>query len=111
MKVLFTYNYGPEKMKAIEELGYELIYVDEHVVSNTEGITDIDVLVCYNPFESLDISKLKQLKWIQVSSIGIDQVPKEKVKKHGILVTNNRSGYSIPMGEWIVMKTMLTLLV
>lgn len=104
MKVLFTYNYGPEKMNAIKELGYELIYVDEHVVSNTEDISDIDALVCYNPFEKLDISKLKQLKWIQLSSIGIDQVPKNKVKEQGILVTNNRSGYSIPMGEWIVMK-------
>lgn len=109
MKVLFTYNYGPEKMKAIEELGYELLYVDEHVVSNTEDISDIDALVCYNPFEKLDIYKLKQLKWIQLSSIGIDQVPKDKVKEHNILVTNNRSGYSIPMGEWIVMK-MLELL-
>ncbi|MDF2590662.1 MAG: dihydrofolate reductase [Clostridia bacterium] len=104
MKALFTYNYGTEKMNAIKELGYELIYVDEHVVSNTGDISDIDVLVCYNPFEKLDISKLKQLKWIQLSSIGIDQVPKDKVKEHDILVTNNRSGYSIPMGEWIVMK-------
>ncbi|MDF2521507.1 MAG: dihydrofolate reductase, partial [Clostridia bacterium] len=60
--------------------------------------------VCYNPFERLDISKLKRLKWIQLSSIGIDQVPKAKVLEHGITVTNNRSGYSIPMGEWIVMK-------
>lgn len=104
MKVLFTYNYGQEKMNAIKELGYDLIYVDESEVSNSEDISDIDALVCYHPFETLDISQLKQLKWIQLSSIGIDQVPKVKVKEHGILVTNNRSGYSIPMGEWIVMK-------
>ena len=104
MKVLFTYNYGPEKMNAIKELGYELLYINENQVSNSEETSDIDALVCYNPFEKLDISVLKQLKWIQLSSIGIDQVPKNKVKEHGILVTNNRSGYSIPMGEWIVMK-------
>lgn len=104
MKVLFTYNYGPKKMNAIKELGYDLLYVDESKVSNSEDISDIDALICYNPFEKLDISKLKQLKWIQLSSIGIDQVPRNKVKDLGILVTNNRSGYSIPMGEWIVMK-------
>ena len=106
MKVLFTYHYGLEKMNAIAELGYDLLYVDESEVSNTEDISDIDALVCYNPFEKLDISKLKQLKWIQLSSIGIDQVPRNKVKESGILVTNNKSGYSIPMGEWIVMKTL-----
>lgn len=104
MKVLFTYNYGPEKMKAVTDLGYELVYVNENEISITDEISDADVLVCYNPFERLDISKLKQLRWIQLSSIGIDQLPKQKVKEQSILVTNNRSGYSIPMGEWIVMK-------
>lgn len=104
MKVLFTYDYGQEKMKAIEELGYNLVYRDERTISNTPDIEDIDVLVCYNPFDMLDVSKLTNLKWIQVSSIGIDQVPKEKVLSQGIVVTNNKSGYSIPMGEWILMN-------
>lgn len=104
MKVLFTYHYGQEKMKAVEALGYDLHYINENEISNVDSIRDIDVLVCYNPFERLDISKLELLKWIQLSSIGIDQLPKQKVKEQNITVTNNRSGYSIPMGEWIVMK-------
>lgn len=104
MKALFTYNYGQEKMDAITKLGYEITYVKENEISNTEEISDAEVLVCYNPFERLDISKLKKLKWIQLSSIGIDQLPKDKAMEQGIIVTNNKGGYSIPMGEWIVMK-------
>lgn len=104
MKVLFTYNYGEERMKAISDLGYELVYIRENEVSFTNETADAEIVVCYDPFERLDISKLKQLKWIQLSSIGIDQLPKQKVKEQGIIVTNNRSGYSIPMGEWIVMS-------
>lgn len=104
MKVLFTYNYGEEKMRAVSELGYELICVKENDISYTNEISDIDALVCYDPFTDLDISKLKQLKWIQLSSIGIDQIPKDKIKAQRITVTNNKSGYSIPMGEWIVMS-------
>jgi len=104
MKVLFTYNYGQEKMKSVSELGYELIYMNEKEISNSNEISNIDALICYNPFGKLNISLLKQLKWIQLSSIGIDQVPKQKVIEQNIIVTNNRSGYSIPMGEWIVMK-------
>ena len=109
MKVLFTYHYGEEKMKFIEDMGYELLVVNENEISNTDEISDIDILVCYNPFEKLDISLLRRLKWIQLSSIGIDQLPKQKVRDQGIVVTNNKSGYSIPMGEWIVMN-MLELL-
>jgi phosphoglycerate dehydrogenase-like enzyme len=47
----------------------------------------VDVLACYNPFDKLDISKLKQLKWIQLTSVGIDQLPKHEAKEQGIVVT------------------------
>jgi phosphoglycerate dehydrogenase-like enzyme len=104
MKALFTYDYGIENMNKIKELGYEVIIINENDITYSEKISDVDVLVCYNPFKTLDISKMKNLKWIQLSSIGIDQLPIEYVKKSGITVTNNRGGYSIPMGEWIVMN-------
>nr|WP_286673038.1 phosphoglycerate dehydrogenase [Anaeromonas frigoriresistens] len=104
MKALFTYDYGQEEMKRIEKLGYDIIVKKEKGIEVTKDIKDIDVLVCYNPFETLEINKLDNLKWIQVSSIGIDQVPKETIKEKNIILTNNRGGYSIPMGEWIVLK-------
>ncbi|WP_432401971.1 phosphoglycerate dehydrogenase [Wukongibacter sp. M2B1] len=104
MKVLFTYDYGEEKMKSISDLGYEIIYIHESQISNCEEIEDIEVLVCYNPFNNLDITKLKNLKWIQLSSIGIDQAPLKYIKEKGIHLSNNKGGYSIPMGEWIVLK-------
>ncbi|WP_432665817.1 phosphoglycerate dehydrogenase [Wukongibacter baidiensis] len=104
MKVLFTYHYGEEKMKAVSDLGYEVIHIPEKEVSNCDEIEDIEVLVCYTPFNSLDISKLNNLRWIQLSSIGSDQAPYSYIKEKGIFLTNNKGGYSIPMGEWIVLK-------
>ncbi len=104
MKALFTYHYGEGKMKSISDLGYEIINIHESKISNCEEIEDIEVLVCYNPFNSLDITKLNKLKWIQLSSIGIDQAPLGYIKEKGIILSNNKGGYSIPMGEWIVLK-------
>jgi len=104
MKILFTKGFGEKKMQSFAELGFKIIYVREDQVSYTEEISDIDALACYNPFNTLDISKLSNLKWIQLFSVGIDQLPKDKIREKGIIVTNNRSGFSIPMGEWIVMK-------
>lgn len=105
MKVLFTYDYGEDQMKRIEALGYEIKIIKEAEVT-TDLLRSVsfspEVLVCYDPFSNLDISKLEQLKWIQLSSIGVDQVPIDKVIKKQMIVTNNRGGYSIPMGEWIV---------
>ncbi|GAB6087106.1 phosphoglycerate dehydrogenase [Alkaliphilus crotonatoxidans] len=104
MKALFTYDYGQEQMEAIARLGYELDVVREKEAAEYSKLPDVDVLVCYNPFDTLDITKMKGLKWIQLSSIGVDQIPREAVEKQGIIVTNNRGGYSIPMGEWIISK-------
>jgi len=47
---------------------------------------------------------MKRLKWIQLSSVGIDQVPVNYIKDKKIILTNNKGGYSIPIGEWITLK-------
>ncbi|AKL96262.1 D-3-phosphoglycerate dehydrogenase SerA [Clostridium aceticum] len=104
MKVLFTYDYGKEKMDAIEKLGYDIILQSEKGIVYTEAMQDVEALICYSPFHTLDIAKMKKLKWIQLSSIGIDQVPKDIARKNKIIVTNNKGGYSIPIGEWVVLK-------
>jgi phosphoglycerate dehydrogenase-like enzyme len=104
MKVLLTYNYGDEALKKIESLGYEIILKKEKGITFTDDLEDVEVLVCYNPFDTLDISQMKSLKWIQLSSIGIDQLPKEELKDRDIIITNNQGGYSKPMGEWIVLS-------
>lgn len=104
MKVLFTYHYGEDKMKAINDLGYEIVHIHESSITNCKEIEDIEGLVCYKPFNTLDIKKLKNLKWIQLSSIGIDQAPLDYIREKEIILTNNKGGYSIPMGEWIILK-------
>lgn len=103
MKVLFTINYGEEKFKKINELGYDVIHYSEDSIENNEDVNTADVLVTYNPFDRLDISKMENLKYIQTTSVGIDQIPKEDVLKRDIKIANNRGGYSIPIGESIVM--------
>lgn len=104
LKALITFKYTDEEMKTLEDLGYEIIFEDEKNISFSENMKDIDMMVCFNPFEKLDIGKFPNLKWIQLLSAGINQVPLEKIKNQNIILTNNRGGYSIPIAEWTVMK-------
>ncbi|WP_286315669.1 phosphoglycerate dehydrogenase [Romboutsia ilealis] len=104
MKVLFTKDYGKEKFDKIKELGYEIIYCNENIVTNNEDVDSTDILVTYNPFKTLDINKMDNLKYIQTTSIGIDQIPVDKILNRDIVIANNKGGYSIPIGEWIVMS-------
>ncbi|MGL5314567.1 MAG: phosphoglycerate dehydrogenase [Peptostreptococcaceae bacterium] len=104
MKILSTINYGEEKFQKIRNLGYDVVCYDEKTVVNNEEINSCDILVTYNPFSTLDISKMTNLKYIQTSSVGIDQIPKDIAVEKNIAIANNKGGYSIPMGEWIVMS-------
>jgi phosphoglycerate dehydrogenase-like enzyme len=106
IKALFTYDYGRDKMKDIEAFGYDIKVVKEQDLIYSEDLAEIEVLVCYDPFKTLDIKNMKKLKWIQLSSVGIDQLPIDYVKNTSIITTNNKGGYSIPMGEWIVLKAL-----
>lgn len=101
-KILFTFHYGEENMRSIEKLGYEVIYVDEEKIEGSKGFEDIEILVCYHPFKLVDISKLKNLKWIQLVSKGINHVPVVKTRNQNILVTNNVTGPAIPISEWVI---------
>lgn len=103
MKVLLTVKLKEDEVEKIKNLGYDVVYIPESKVHNTGETDDADILVTYNPFETLDISKMKNLKYILLTSIGFDQLPKDKVLNQNIMVTNNKGGYSIPIAEWIVM--------
>ena len=88
-------------------MGYEVVFNSEGNKSTLDKLTEeeldsFDVLVTYNCFEKLDISKMKNLKYIQLGSTGFDQVPKDKVLNRDIIISNNKGGYSIPISEWIV---------
>jgi len=104
MKVLFTYDYKEEAFKQVRALGYEVHYWPEGDMGAYPNPESVDILICYNPFSRIDLRDYKQLKYILLSSIGFDQLPKDLAQALGIKVCNNRGGYSIPMGEWIVMK-------
>lgn len=102
MKVLFTIKYDENKLNSIRDLGYDVVYQSEKNIENNSEIDDSDILITYDSFSKLDINKMHNLKFVQTSSVGVDQLPKKEIIERGITVANNRGGYSIPIGEWIV---------
>lgn len=49
-------------------------------------------MVCFNPFDRIDIDLFPNLKWIQLLSAGINQVPIDKILEKEIILTNNKGG-------------------
>lgn len=105
LKVLITLNSGVENLNKIKQQGYEVIsFESEKEIAHNEDICNIDILVCNNPFNYLDISMFKKLKWIQLNRTGTDDVPLKALRGNNITLTNVKGAFSIPIAEWIILK-------
>lgn len=104
MKALVTFPDNEKEINELRNLGYDVIYKKEDEIEFSKDIEDVDMMLCFNPFDRIDIDKFINLKWIQLLSAGINQVPKDKLIKNNIILTNSRDVYSIPIAEWNVLK-------
>lgn len=106
MKLLVTKKFDDDKMKMIEDLGYEIVYMADRKLENTDEVNEVDAAYVYYYTSRLDYSKMRNLKFLQLASVGFDHIPKEIFKERGIYLSNNSGGYSIPIAEFAVMNVL-----
>lgn len=110
-KILLTgaFKYSKDQLAEIERLGYEIIYIQDERIPLKEqsidfDISEVEAVVCNGLFLYNDIKEFSNLKFIQLTSAGMDRVPIEYIKENEIEIFNARGIYSIPMAEWAVLK-------
>lgn len=99
MKVLLTIKLDQTQIKQMEDLGYEVLFENERTSDFSGDYSEVSILMTYNAFPKLSPKKLPNLEWIQLTSIGFDQVSEAF---NDYLITNNHGGYSPQIGEWVV---------
>lgn len=63
-----------------------------------------DIAICNSLFMYNQIEKFKNLKYIQLTSAGMDRIPIKYIREHGITLHNAGNVYAIPMAEWTIMR-------
>lgn len=105
MKILVTgvFPLDEYRRSALEELGAELTFhKDERLpVENPE---QFEAVICNGLFTFQDIAAFSNLKYIQLTSAGMDRVPMDYIRAHGITIRNAAGVYSVPMAEWTVLR-------
>lgn len=102
MKLLLTgaFRYTDEQIEYIKSLGHDVVFVQDERVPIEFDVSDIEAVVCNGLFLYTPIEKFKSLKFIQLTSAGLDRVPLDYIKEHNIKITNARGVYSAPMAEF-----------
>lgn len=106
MNILLTgaFPFTEEQVSLIKSLGFDVVYVRDEKVQLTLDATKIDAVVCNGLFLYNDISCFSNLKYIQLTSAGLDRVPLDYIRENKIELRNAADVYSVPMAEWIVLK-------
>ena len=106
MKLLLTgaFKYSQEQLNMIQSLGYEVTFVQDERVPLDIDVSEFEAVVCNSLFLYNDITRFKNLEFIQLASAGLDRVPLEYIKEKGIKLFNAKGVYSVPMAEWVVLK-------
>src|SRR4051812_14619597 len=72
---------------------------DEHARRIDPAVlVDVDALFCTYPPTNLE--DMRGLKWIQIASVGYDQLIELDLPKRGIRATNCRGCLDVPIAEW-----------
>lgn len=102
MKLLLTgaFKYTDEQIEYIKSLGHDIVFVQEERVRLNFDVGDIEGVICNGLFLYNDIKHFKSLKYIQLTSAGLDRVPIDYVNEHCIKIYNARGVYSVPMAEF-----------
>ena len=104
MKLLMTgaFNCTDEQKLNIEKLGCEVMFQQMENEPLSEEMYTADIVICNGLFLYNDLDKFKNLKFVQLTSAGLDRVPVEKMNEKGIVLHNARGVYSTPMAEWVL---------
>ena len=85
-------NYPTLKFTFCDNMDEAQKHIDEAEVIVTYGSDLTDTLVEY----------AKKLKWVNVLSAGLDQLPFDALEKKSVIVTNVRGIHKIPMAEYAI---------
>ena len=102
MRLLLTgaFAFSEAQLNALRALGAELVFQKDERGAPETDFAAVDAVVCNGLFLYHEITEFKNLKFVQLTSAGLDRVPLDYIREKGIKLYNARGVYSVPMAEW-----------
>ena len=104
MKLLITgaWKYKPQDIAEIERLGFQCCFHQDENKPVSKDLFDVDGIICNGLFLYNDVQKFKNLKFVQLTSAGLDRIPVDYFNGNGIRIMNAAGVYSIPIAEFVI---------
>lgn len=101
MKTLITgaFSLTPELRQKLEAMGLEITFHGDER-SPVDMPEQYEAVICNGLFLYNDITRFEKLRFIQLTSAGLDRVPLAYCREKGFRIENARGVYSVPMAEF-----------
>jgi phosphoglycerate dehydrogenase-like enzyme len=99
------FNYSQSQTTTLEKY-FNVCFMQHEHEDLPIAASDVHAVVCNGLFLHHDIDEFSNLKFIQLTSAGLDRVPLSKIRERSIRIENARGVYSIPMAEWALTKVL-----
>ena len=104
MNLLITgaWQQAGEYIEQIEAMGHRVSFLQYEKDSLGCDYEWVEGVICNGLFLYHSIEKFTNLKYIQLTSAGMDRIPLDYIKEKGMQVHTAKGVYSIPMAEYVL---------
>lgn len=102
MRLLLTgaWPQAAAQLPALEAMGHRPVLLPQERDPLPCDPAEIEGVVCNGLFLHHPISEFPRLRYVQLTSAGLDRVPLAEIQARGIMLHNARGVYSVPMAEF-----------
>lgn len=100
------FDYTEEQKRELAAPDLRIWYMQQESGVLPLAAAEIDAVVCNGLFLHHQLDDFSRLRYIQLTSAGLDRVPIEKIRERNIALFNARGVYSVPMAEWAVFRVL-----
>jgi phosphoglycerate dehydrogenase-like enzyme len=103
MRLLLQAHVQPGTLERLGSLSPDLDIVDVSAQPDFDFdvLVDDELEVIVGRRAPADLGRVPRLRWLQVGSAGVDHLADDPPWAHGILVTNGRGVFAVPIGEYV----------
>lgn len=86
----------------LRRLGHEVIWVPHETAALPPEALEAEGVVCNALFLHHDVDQFPRLRFVQLTSAGLDRAPINRLRDRGVQLFNAKGVYSIPLAEWVL---------
>ncbi len=103
MRLILDAEIRPETVDRLRALSpaLEVVDVSGDAGFDARALADPEVEVLIGARPPTDLAQTPALRWLQVRSAGVDHLAADPPWRRGLIVTNARGVYAVPIGEYV----------